>query len=122
MYLTVKPHLKQMHFNLCLVLSSRIKQAFLIKYLKTPNNFQQTTTGGPKIVDIIDTTGSGDVDMGHVVKIDENNELTGLTGRKLKVRFTDSNVVAKVINFSCFDFIKLINPYTQFLDSFSLYV
>ena len=44
-------------------------------------------------MDIIDTTGSGDVDMSHVQKVDENNEITGLTGRKLKVRFTGSKVV-----------------------------
>jgi tripeptidyl-peptidase-2 len=47
---------------------------------------QVTSDGKPKIVDIVDCCGSGDVDCSTVVKATEENgilSITGLTGRKL---------------------------------------
>eukprot|EP01083_Nonionella_stella_P199739 732207_1 len=46
---------------------------------------QVTPDGGRKFVDYIDATGAGDLDMSEIQKIDDSSEVTGLSGRKLKV-------------------------------------
>ena len=45
---------------------------------------QTTSHGQPKIVDVVDGSGSGDVDMSEKFEIADNS-LTGLTGRTLKL-------------------------------------
>ncbi|MGB0372050.1 MAG: S8 family serine peptidase [Opitutales bacterium] len=50
------------------------------------HGLQTTTTGERKLVDIIDGSGAGDVDMSHTInlaEVDEEKPLKGLTGRKL---------------------------------------
>lgn len=44
-----------------------------------------TTTGLPKVVDIIDCSGSGDVKMGDPVSADADGTVLGFGGRRLKV-------------------------------------
>ena len=56
---------------------------------------QTTPDGRPKVIDIVDATGSGDVDMSKVVT-PENGQVTGLSGRVLKLdpkwKLSDSEV------------------------------
>ncbi|KAK9819405.1 hypothetical protein WJX81_007532 [Elliptochloris bilobata] len=52
---------------------------------------QVTTDSKPKILDVLDCTGSGDVDMSTVVKADEEGFVTGVFGEKLRVNPTWTN-------------------------------
>ncbi|GIL86265.1 hypothetical protein Vretifemale_14673 [Volvox reticuliferus] len=52
---------------------------------------QTTSDGKPKILDVIDCTGSGDVDTSRVEKADADGSVTGASGRKLKLNPAWSN-------------------------------
>ena len=46
--------------------------------------FQRTSDGRPKVIDLIDATGAGDVDTSQAIEL-VDGALTGLSGRQLKV-------------------------------------
>ncbi|GIL53884.1 hypothetical protein Vafri_9378 [Volvox africanus] len=52
---------------------------------------QTTSNGEPKILDVIDCTGSGDVDTTRIEKADADGCITGASGRKLKLHPAWSN-------------------------------
>ncbi|KAG9146521.1 hypothetical protein Leryth_023879 [Lithospermum erythrorhizon] len=52
---------------------------------------QETTDGKPKILDVIDCTGSGDIDTSTVVKADENGCIIGASGSTLVVNSSWKN-------------------------------
>eukprot|EP00210_Caulerpa_lentillifera_P001608 g1546.t1 len=52
---------------------------------------QITTDGLPKIVDVLDCTGDGDVDTSEVVKADESGCIKGINGKLMKVNPSWSN-------------------------------
>ncbi|XP_078427505.1 tripeptidyl peptidase ii [Wolffia australiana] len=55
------------------------------------NGLQVTSDGKPKIVDIIDCTGSGDIDTSTVVKADGEGYITGKSGIRLKLNASWKN-------------------------------
>jgi tripeptidyl-peptidase-2 len=52
---------------------------------------QYTSDSKPKIIDLIDATGAGDVDISTVRRVDSDGYVVGLTGRKLKIPASWSN-------------------------------
>lgn len=53
--------------------------------------FQITTDGKPKILDLVDGTGAGDVDTSRVVRSSSDGVIVGCTGKELKVNATWNN-------------------------------
>ena len=53
--------------------------------------FQVTTDGKPKILDLVDGTGAGDVDTSRVVRASSDGVIVGCTGKELKVNATWNN-------------------------------
>lgn len=52
------------------------------------DGMQQTTTGYPKVIDCMDFTGAGNVDTSVIATLNNNNnKLSGLSGRELNVIF-----------------------------------
>jgi tripeptidyl-peptidase-2 len=49
------------------------------------SGLQTTTTGEKKIIDVVDCTGSGDVDMSTIRELDADGCLEGIYGNKMKV-------------------------------------
>jgi tripeptidyl-peptidase-2 len=56
---------------------------------------QKTSTGDVKIIDLRDSTGSGDVDISTIVKVTsrEDESIQGLSGRKLKVKKINEDLI-----------------------------
>lgn len=52
---------------------------------------QTTPDGRPKIIDVVDVTGSGDVDTSTVIEADAGSEIKGLSGRTLRLNASWSN-------------------------------
>ncbi len=48
-------------------------------------HFKLTSDSRPKLIDLIDATGAGNVDISTVKNVDADGYIQGLTGRKLKV-------------------------------------
>ena len=46
---------------------------------------QVTSTGAPKVIDVVDGSGDGDVDTSKTVQADEEGWITGCTGKSMKV-------------------------------------
>ena len=44
-----------------------------------------TPSGKPKIVNVLDASGAGDIDTSKIVKSDDNGIITGVSGRKFDV-------------------------------------
>ena len=62
-----------------------------------------TPDGRRKIVDIVDATGSGDVDTSHVAEADAKGIITTLTGRKLEIpKVRDSERAFETSNYMSF--------------------
>ncbi|KAL8138735.1 hypothetical protein V2J09_004736 [Rumex salicifolius] len=55
------------------------------------NGLQVTTDGKPKVLDVIDCTGSGDIDTSTVVKADENGHIQGASGATLAINSSWKN-------------------------------
>jgi len=64
-------------------------------------HFKLTSDSRPKLIDLIDATGAGNVDISTVKNVDADGYIQGLTGRKLKVfnilirryKFTPKNYI-----------------------------
>ncbi|CAG2120102.1 unnamed protein product, partial [Medioppia subpectinata] len=56
---------------------------------------QITSDGKPKVIDMADTSGAGDVDTSTVVEVDDEGFITGLTGTKLKISGDWTNPTGK---------------------------
>ena len=87
---------------------------------------QRTSAGDPKIIDLIDTTGSGDVDMSCVRTTisEKNREIESLHGKVLKIPDSWCNPTGKwhIGAKSEYDFLpSAVKSRTQVFNSYSAF-
>lgn len=67
---------------------NQARYLFLLAFLNLSPHLKTTTESKPKILDLIDATGAGNVDISTERVVDSEKSILGLTGRKLKVNIT----------------------------------
>lgn len=84
-------HCQRTHNRACTCTASFAASTCILTRYAGRQLFQVTTEGKPKILDVIDCTGSGDLDTSATATPDASGNLTGASGRSLRINPAWSN-------------------------------